>query len=939
MVRYPPTAKYEKSRRQVRARNITRVAVLGDETNNIYSDRLSFYFAREIMGADDNGNALLGPVFYLRANPAASVLPRPGRGVLYKKNDRDEYQIERADSSDLDEQKIDQRALEPNDAMRAFRNLFEIVNLNSYSIDSGLLVNVFPWQYHTADNVVRFFGGTDAATQVDLADNDFIGPSAVTAGRTEIVPSTANKRRFALLAFNITKHLADDYPLEVYPGAAVDIVPNESLTIDEDLQTCYDVLPADEIVVPIKAYYLEEGQTKIAGISKDVDVRQFINVNALGSGIALTSEDNSVTITEDPVGTFNLSVNFPAPTPDTEISSPDSTIAVSETAPNVFEIDVADGAIDTDKLADDAVTNDKMADLAVTTPKIANQAITLAKLVNGTARKVVGFDLAGAAAEKDLAIDIPATWGESMAGALPGAVYYDVSTDRWHKAVTASFSATVSGIRGLISDLGASNGAVDSEGSVRVLGPLGGFSGLTPGQDLFLSSIAGGLTQTQPSFSSIYFLAESLFVIPYGRAIDAFTVFVDARQPAIYRMWRYMVPGDAAQIDHFPDITLARRVIAKTITYTDTLQISNPNSNQDVDVQLRGQSLAGQTITVDNAGVNVSILGDSGGTEFRVAQSILVSVGGRITSVSVRFGANTGTPLGLVTLSICGAGTNPGAALASVTFAPNPNADNVIPIPNGPIISAGVTPWVMLEPPAQATGNSWSVLRGTNPYASGQMKQDANNAGTWAALAAGSDMRCAVTVSAIAPYSQLAQIYASTAHRPQRIRVWLKKVGAPTGTLTLYLYSVPAGTPDTINYTSTNTVLASSLSTSYAWVDFYFDVGIRIGNGVERAIVLGTTDASSGTNYVVWGADFSSPSTGGLYGYGEAVATPGTWTALSPSNGSLIYELYAKGTQIQKLISGSHVIEYGFNGSNKDTQTTVINPAASSIETICDVIL
>jgi hypothetical protein len=178
----------------------------------------------------------------------------------------------------MDEQGIDQIALEPNDAYRAFRYLFEIVNLMSQGIGSGLLVNCYPWQYHTEDHIVHFFAGTDATGHVDLADNDFIGPSAVTAGRTSILPTVADTHRFALLVFNITKHLADEYPLEVYPGVTIAIVPNEPLTINEDLQTCYDVLPTDEIVIPIKAYYLEYGQTEIAGISKDIDVRQFINV-------------------------------------------------------------------------------------------------------------------------------------------------------------------------------------------------------------------------------------------------------------------------------------------------------------------------------------------------------------------------------------------------------------------------------------------------------------------------------------------------------------------------------------------------------------------------------------------------------------------------------------------------------------------------------------
>lgn len=290
--RYDPIAKYQSKRRTIRAKNVTRTAVLGDANQNIYSDRKSYYFARQITGADENGNTVLGPTFYLRANPGAGILARPGRRVLYKTNDAGDPQIVGADTKDLDEQKIDQIALEPNDAYRGFRYLFELVNLSSKSIGVGLKVNVYPWQYQTSDNtIVHFFEGTNASTHVDLADDGFIGPLAVTAGRTSILPTTANTHRFALLVFNITKHLADEYPLEVYPGIAITIVPNERLTVNEDLQTCYDVLPTDEIIVPIKAYYLEHGQTTIAGDSKDLDVRGAWNIPISSlSGLKITGD-------------------------------------------------------------------------------------------------------------------------------------------------------------------------------------------------------------------------------------------------------------------------------------------------------------------------------------------------------------------------------------------------------------------------------------------------------------------------------------------------------------------------------------------------------------------------------------------------------------------------------------------------------------------------
>ena len=259
-------ARIERARREVKARSTVRTAVLGDENQNIYSDRIGSYWARPVMSSDENGNTLLGPTFYLRANPAASILPRAGRKVFYKKDERGVSTITAADLDDYERQGIDSRAMEPNDAYRAFRYLNELVNLNSYAIGSGLLVSVREWQYHTSDNTIMIYQGTTASTHVDLQ---------------AYVPASVDEQCYALLVFNVTQHLAAANPLEVYASTPITTL-GTSLSL-ADLQNCYDQLPTDEIVIPIKAYFLEYGQTEIAGISKDLDVRQFINVPSLGS--------------------------------------------------------------------------------------------------------------------------------------------------------------------------------------------------------------------------------------------------------------------------------------------------------------------------------------------------------------------------------------------------------------------------------------------------------------------------------------------------------------------------------------------------------------------------------------------------------------------------------------------------------------------------------
>ncbi len=111
-----------------------------------------------------------------------------------------------------------------------------------------------------------------------------------------------------------------------------------------------------------------------------------------------------------------------------------------------------------------------------------------------------------------------------------------------------------------------------------------------------------------------------------------------------------------------------------------------------------------------------------------------------------------------------------------------------------------------------------------------------------------------------------------------QVQLYLKKVGSPTGTLTLRVETdnnnLPSGT--LLHANATDTVTESSLSTSYGLISFTMSA-FSIPYNVRYWLVLTTDRAASGTNYVVWGADASSPS----YASGEMKSLDSfiTWTA------------------------------------------------------------
>jgi hypothetical protein len=152
------------------------------------------------------------------------------------------------------------------------------------------------------------------------------------------------------------------------------------------------------------------------------------------------------------------------------------------------------------------------------------------------------------------------------------------------------------------------------------------------------------------------------------------------------------------------------------------------------------------------------------------------------------------------------------------------------------------------------------------------------------------------------------------------IQLYMKKVGTPSGTLTLRVetdssYS-PSGTLFSANATAT--VSESLLGIGYGWVTFTFPASVSFPVGTVLWLVLSTSRAASGVNYVAWGADGSAPTapSGNMY-YNSA----SVWTNESKA---AIFCLGSPVITLTAVLRGSVGNSYGLAVSTTGTTTLTV---------------
>ncbi len=186
----------------------------------------------------------------------------------------------------------------------------------------------------------------------------------------------------------------------------------------------------------------------------------------------------------------------------------------------------------------------------------------------------------------------------------------------------------------------------------------------------------------------------------------------------------------------------------------------------------------------------------------------------------------------------------------------------------------------------------------------------------------------------------MAQSFQVSATEPiHKLQFYIKKVSTPSN-LTVRIVNNASGSPGTTTLAS-GTLSASSVSTSYAWIDVTLSSSPQLTIGTTYWIVLdGSTNASR--YYVIGG------NTGYALGSGKIGQYSGTWNNTSPSGLDTFFKVYLGGTQglisgitvgsagvgnayahtvNNSMITGTNYCQTG-SGNNKACNTSLADPVA-----------
>lgn len=536
-------------------------------------------------------------------------------------------------------------------------------------------------------------------------------------------------------------------------------------------------------------------------------------------------------------------------------------------------------------------------------------------------------------------VDVTATAGEALAER--DTAYFNASDGEWYKIDTDADPPACGWPRGIVNESGGI--AASGTGSIRLLGEVSGYTGLAANALVYADTTAGGVTQTRPTVTKG---GSQKAVVVLGLAVSTTNILVLPTSPARFVKRADLAADGTLTLKHFIDAAEQSRELVAFLSSTvaGSSLTSYADSNQDADVALKGPDGAGGTtdITAANDG-DAEIKDESGATTWR-AQSFQIT-NGVLDQIQVRHGANGGSPSGTITWEICS--DNSGAPdrtdiLDSGTYTPTASTINTITVSGGVCLLGSATYWLVLRPTStQSAGNYWTARRSTSSiYASGNLSSW--NGTSWNASTV-QDLSVSVRTAAATSYDKLAQSFQVTgAQTVGSVKLWMKKAGSPTGNLTVKIETDSAGSPSGTPVTNgtSNTVAASTPTTSYGWIEFTFATNPSLSGSTTYWIVLETADTQSDTNYVEWGDDESSPG----YTNGEMKSeASSTWSALTAD---AIFDVLGEGTVYDEPIAiGSWTLEElkmaarfdDGSGSNADTQSTFKNLHTATLDLTCEV--
>lgn len=412
-------------------------------------------------------------------------------------------------------------------------------------------------------------------------------------------------------------------------------------------------------------------------------------------------------------------------------------------------------------------------------------------------------------------------------------------------------------IRGFVTSTVA---AADLAVSLVIGGLLDGFTGLSAGQPVYVDTLAGAITQTKPTATLD---GSQVAIIQMGFAVTADSVLIRPA-PIQYVKRAALVDDETLEIEHYSDDGIYRRELFAYFSEisSQSSAASYSSGNVDDDLNLKIQSIA--TYTADQC---------TGGTP-----SASSAQGGFPASDSFDNDPETRW------VSVDKSGTQ----WLEYDFGSNKTIRRYTMQTASAPAAGQVTAWVFeyydgatWQTADTQTGLSWSSLEKktfdiTETYTAQRWRiRPTASGGT-------SYQIYEVEMLEVATFNdeneRLSQTFALAAETDiTSVNLWLKKVGSPTGTMTLRIETVSAGEPTgtLADVGASITVAESGLGTDYADVSFAFAATVTLAAG-DYALVLSSSRSYDSSNYVSWGIDSSTPS----YGSGEMFSYDGSsWNA------------------------------------------------------------
>lgn len=482
------------------------------------------------------------------------------------------------------------------------------------------------------------------------------------------------------------------------------------------------------------------------------------------------------------------------------------------------------------------------------------------------------------------------------------------SDGRWYKLDIDAIPLLIGEQVGMVT---ASSGiSLNNTGEITLYGTITGFTGLTIGLPVYASITPGQYTQSRPTVS---IGGSQKGILPIGMALSGNEIFFFPRPLQIIKR-DVLSPNETLTLQH-PTDPLARRRTVRAFVSGGSASVgaSYSQTYQDSDVELRK---SGYSYDLTSGGTATAISYMAYYSPDRAFDNSTDYIDGlwimNATTGWLKYDFGASNQRIITRYTLRGQSNAPARSPKNWTLEGSNDDTN----------------WATLD--TQTNQTSWAGMNtytftNTTAYRYYRLNITANNGDTY-------PMTCISEMELIgnADYSKLDQSFQVTGNQLlTQVRLWLKKIGSPTGTLTLRVETDNAGEASgtLVHANATTTFSEAQLGTSYGWVDFDF-TSFTLTGATTYWLVLSTNRAASANDYIAWGADSTSP------GYANGVMNVN-------SEGSWVFEgkdacfevlvaetTYEEPCVVGRWSGGTRDIAVQFGdalGTNTDTHTTFKN--------------